>query len=129
MDQATERDRIVQELRHRNALRREAKLPLIDIGEELDRALHQRAVNDFYAARKALDHLRPRLEEKWIARRRRRDPGYVPNRNTIWHMMVGAHVTKVLDRMLRMRTGRVHPGWSGKVIRYGEDADDAEENE
>ncbi|MGY0715237.1 hypothetical protein [Azospirillum argentinense] len=128
MDEINPNDAILRELWRRNALRREAKLPPIDIGEELDRALHQRAANDFYAARKALDHLRPRLEEKWIARRRRRDPGYIPNRNTIWCMMVGTHVTKVLDRMLRMRTGRVHPGWPGKVISYGENAGDVEEN-
>ncbi|WP_109155033.1 hypothetical protein [Azospirillum sp. TSO5] len=128
MDEIKPNDAILRELWRRNALRREAKLPLIDIGEELDRALHRRAVNDFYAARKALDHLRPHLEEKWIARRRLRDPGYIPNHNTIWCMMAGTHVTKVPDRILWMRTGRVHPEWSGKVINYGEDTDDVEEN-
>ena len=126
MDDPTAREFILRDLWQRNALRRAAKLPLINIGEELDRALHQRAVNEFFAARQTLDHLRPRLEEKWIARRRRRHPGYAPNRNTIWRMMIGAHINKVLDRLLRIHTGRVHPGWGSDVIRYG-DAEDGED--
>lgn len=124
MAEPTIREAILRDLWQRNALRRAAQLPLIDVRKELKAALHRLTVSEYYEARHELEPFRPILVEKWIARRRFRDPDYTPNRNTIWHMVVHRHVNRVLDRILRMRTARVHPGWSGKVIRYGENAHD-----
>lgn len=129
MNKASARENILRDLWQRNALRRAAQLPLIDIEEEREAALHRLAVNEYYEVRRELEPLRPILVEKWIARRQFKDPSYAPNRNSIWHMMVHHHVNMVLDRILRMRTGRVHPGWRGKMIRYGEAADDADGND
>jgi hypothetical protein len=78
---------------------------------ELRRAAHAARVEDYDAALSALNHLRPTLEAKWLARHRRRigNSCYMLAGNTNSRWIVGLHVSRVLQRILRIQTGLAPP--------------------
>jgi hypothetical protein len=93
----------------RNALRRECGLPRLDQAYELNRLralleLEWQATFDTWAETTGLRH---RVEEKHLARERRRrsDPAWVPS-GMIKGLEFGHGVEKTLDRLYRTRGRR-----------------------
>jgi hypothetical protein len=93
----------------RNAWRRAAQLPLLDVRRELDRRLDEAQDADYAKALMAvIEEVRERLHRKW--HRRHYTPG-----NSIEAWPRNAHVIKVAERVLRMRTGLTRPFYQARA--------------
>jgi hypothetical protein len=116
---------ILRQVYERNRVRREARLPVLDIRGEFERAAEIAEQADYEAALAELNYLRPTLEAKWLVRqrRRRRDPHWYPSGLGGRYPLAG-HVREVLIRILRMRTGRVEPDHEARdLVVYGSGRD------
>ena len=102
---------ITREVWMRNALRQQALLPLLNVRSEVRHLAALERDRAYQSHINALEHLRPVLIQKLVARERRRrnDPKFLPMMGLQWSPTVQRYVRKVLERIVRMRTGVLPP--------------------
>lgn len=110
----------------RTAVRRRAGLPLLNVRAELEEALASRKPHSYETElAQVTGQLGAQIAEKYLARHRRRlgKREYEP-RCAVGRMLMKRHLRRVLERILRVRTGaaRPRPSRRGLVI-YGSDRD------
>lgn len=120
---AVDRAAILSAIFERNHLRRQARLPLLDVRDEFERAVGMARHDAFEELLAPITaECGTRLRLKWIARwQRRRCTDRRPSGMGV-SMMIGAHSRKVCMRILRLRAGIVAPDHEPRnLIVYGAD--------
>lgn len=111
---------ILKHIFERNQIRRRAQLPLLDVRETLESEWQRQVHDQFWDTIIAMPEV-ARLEQKYIARVRRRTgwANWVPN--SIAGIGMRNHALKVAKRIHRMRTGETQPYYnSPNMVVYGE---------